>query len=325
LVSDQTLISAPIPITSAVAKLTYRQRWAFEFNLTTCYDASTLDIKIGAGAFTDIVTAGGSFVSNGYNGTVSTGFSNPLGGKPAWCFQSTGYPAYLTTVVNLPASAAGQTIVLRRYLGTDSSTGAAGGISTRSRSMKRSTPASPAARRLQRQRRARPTAAIPKRCVHATGLHDSDACTTDTCAPATGCVYADRLQRQQCLHRQLRARDRLRLHPEHRGVRRQRRLHPDVCADGACVPGGAITCNDNAPARTTAVCRPRVATTEQHGRVRRLECLHVAGRLCQQRLRRAARSIATTAASARTTAAIRRRAASTSNTAACDDATLHRR
>ena len=85
-----------------------------------------LEIKIGAGSFTDIVTAGGAFTSGGYTGTVSTMWMNPLGGRAAWCQVSAGYPAYLTTGVNLPAAAAGQTIQLRWRVGTDSSTGAAG-------------------------------------------------------------------------------------------------------------------------------------------------------------------------------------------------------
>src|SRR6185369_6332956 len=78
------------------------------------------------GAFTDIVAAGGSFVSGGYTGTVSGGFANPLGGRAAWCRTSPGYPGFVTTAVNLPAAASGQTIRLRWRLGCDLSTGAAG-------------------------------------------------------------------------------------------------------------------------------------------------------------------------------------------------------
>src|SRR5206468_6577520 len=111
-VADEVLVSPPIAISSPAAKLTFRNRWTFE-GTTTCFDGGALDIKIGAGAFTDIVTAGGSFTSGGYTGTVSSGFSNPLGGRAAWCFASTGYPAYLTSSVHLPAAAAGQTIILR--------------------------------------------------------------------------------------------------------------------------------------------------------------------------------------------------------------------
>ncbi len=72
------------------------------------------------------MTAGGSFVSGGYTGTVSASFSNPLANRSAWCNASPGYPSYITTVVNLPASAAGQTIQLQWRVGTDSTQGALG-------------------------------------------------------------------------------------------------------------------------------------------------------------------------------------------------------
>ncbi len=45
-------------------------------NATAAYDAGVLEISINGGAFTDIVTAGGSFVTGGYNHTsINTGFS----------------------------------------------------------------------------------------------------------------------------------------------------------------------------------------------------------------------------------------------------------
>jgi hypothetical protein len=68
--------------------------------------------------FQDILAAGGSFVSNGYNRTLSTSYSNPLGGRSAWSGTSTNY---VTTIVNLPAAAAGQNIQLRWRCGSDSS------------------------------------------------------------------------------------------------------------------------------------------------------------------------------------------------------------
>ena len=119
------LTGSPIAISSPSATLSFRNRWSFE-NATDCFDAGVLEIKIAAGAFTDIVAAGGSFVSGGYTGTVSTGFSNPIGGRSAWCSVSAGYPAYVTTTVNLPAAAAGQSIQLRWRIGTDTTQPATG-------------------------------------------------------------------------------------------------------------------------------------------------------------------------------------------------------
>src|ERR1039458_5559229 len=76
-----------------------------------------------AGWWTDIVTNGGSFVSGGYNSTLSSRHNNPLGGRRAWSGNSGGFT---NTVVTLPAGAAGQTIELRWRCGSDSSTNGTG-------------------------------------------------------------------------------------------------------------------------------------------------------------------------------------------------------
>jgi hypothetical protein len=83
---------------------------------TTGYDGGVLEISIGGGAFTDIITAGGSFNSGGYTKTISSSYGNPLGGRQAWSGSSGGF---ITTSVNLPTVAAGQTIQLRWRCGTD--------------------------------------------------------------------------------------------------------------------------------------------------------------------------------------------------------------
>jgi hypothetical protein len=90
---------------------------------TTAYDGGVLEISVGGGAFTDIISAGGSFVSGGYNRTISTSYSNPLAGRQAWSSTSSGYT---NTVVNLPAAAANQNIQLKWRCGSDSSVGATG-------------------------------------------------------------------------------------------------------------------------------------------------------------------------------------------------------
>ena len=74
LVSDKRLDSPSIAITSNIAQLTFRQNYAFE-GTTTFFDGGVLEISIGGGAFQDIVAAGGSFVTGGYTGTISSSFS----------------------------------------------------------------------------------------------------------------------------------------------------------------------------------------------------------------------------------------------------------
>ncbi|CAN5388366.1 hypothetical protein BH20ACI1_BH20ACI1_10470 [soil metagenome] len=61
------------------------------YNLESTFDGEVLEISIGGGAFQDIITAGGSFVTGGYNSTLSTAFGNPLPGRTA----GQGFPAEL--------------------------------------------------------------------------------------------------------------------------------------------------------------------------------------------------------------------------------------
>jgi hypothetical protein len=87
-------------IQSAAAKLSFRNN----YNMDTNFDGGVLEISLNEGSFTDILAAGGSFVQNGYNGSITIGELNPLDGRSVWTGNSNGY---LTTIVNLPASAAG--------------------------------------------------------------------------------------------------------------------------------------------------------------------------------------------------------------------------
>jgi hypothetical protein len=92
---------------------------------TSAYDGGVLEMSVNGGAFSDIIAAGGTFVSGGYSHTsINTGFGNPLlPSRPTWSGNSNGF---VTTVVNLPASASGQSVVLRWRIGTDSSVSAQG-------------------------------------------------------------------------------------------------------------------------------------------------------------------------------------------------------
>src|ERR1039457_6849019 len=102
-----------ITINSSVARLTFRQNYSLAASTTNPligYDGGVLEVAIGGGSYTDIVAAGGSFVSGGYNTTLCGDFSNPLAGRQAWSGNS---GAFATTGVNLPATAAGQNVQLR--------------------------------------------------------------------------------------------------------------------------------------------------------------------------------------------------------------------
>jgi uncharacterized repeat protein (TIGR01451 family) len=119
-----TLVTPPIVVAAGPAsQLSFRHNYNLESSGSTAYDGAVLEIKIGSGAFTDILSAGGSFVAGGYNMTISRSFGNPLRGRQAWGGSSGGF---ISTVVNLPVSASGQTIQLRWSSATDNTTASAG-------------------------------------------------------------------------------------------------------------------------------------------------------------------------------------------------------
>src|SRR5207249_4078195 len=114
-------LDSPVIAIVGPAQLSFRNYYNLENSSLTQglgYDGGVLEIKIGAGAFTDIILAGGIFVNGGYNMTISTAFSNPIAGQPAWSGDS---GAFINTVLNLPAAANGQNIQLRWRMGSDSS------------------------------------------------------------------------------------------------------------------------------------------------------------------------------------------------------------
>jgi len=112
-VGTNELVTPSFFVSSASAQLTFQQDYSLTVSATNSsygYDGGVLEIKIGGGSFQDILDAGGSFVSGGYNATLSSDYSNPLAGRQAWSGNSGGF---LTTAVTLPAAAAGQNVQLR--------------------------------------------------------------------------------------------------------------------------------------------------------------------------------------------------------------------
>ena len=117
------LVSPAIVVPPGQTRLIFRNNYSLEADANAAYDGGVFEIKIGAGSFTDILAAGGSFVNGGYNRTITTQHGSPLAGRQAWSGNSSGF---VTTTVNLPAAATGQTIQLRWRCGTD--TGNSGNI-----------------------------------------------------------------------------------------------------------------------------------------------------------------------------------------------------
>ena len=109
------LTSPSIPVTAPAATVSFRNR----FDTEPGWDGGVLEISIGGGAFQDVIAAGGRFMLNGYNGVLGAGTNNPLANRSAWNGNSSGY---ITSNIQLPAGAAGQSVRLRWRFGADDNT-----------------------------------------------------------------------------------------------------------------------------------------------------------------------------------------------------------
>ena len=119
LAGTSELVSPSVPITTTSARLTFRNFYNAETDPTNsglCYDGGVLEIKIGAGSFLDIQSAGGTFIVGGYNKKIDPTDNNPLDGRRCWSGLS---PGFITTTIKLPASAAGQSVQFKWRFGTD--------------------------------------------------------------------------------------------------------------------------------------------------------------------------------------------------------------
>jgi hypothetical protein len=115
------LLSPVTLIQTGAAQLVFDHQFDLELDpsdATLAYDGGVLEISVGGSNFVDILAAGGSFATNGYNTTFapSSVDNNPLPGRRAWSGTSSGF---ISTVVNLPAGAAGQPIQLKWRCATD--------------------------------------------------------------------------------------------------------------------------------------------------------------------------------------------------------------
>lgn len=112
---ESTLTS---PTVNGPERIRFRNFYQTESN----FDGGVLEVSSDGINFTDIIAAGGSFLSGGYNSTIA--FTNtPLAGRNAWSGNSGDY---LVTEVALPSDLVGQQIQFRWRMGTDQAVGAIG-------------------------------------------------------------------------------------------------------------------------------------------------------------------------------------------------------
>ena len=113
-VSDKRLDSPALAMFGTDAQLTFRHN----FNFQSGFDGGVLEISIHDGTFQDVVSAGGSFITGGYNTTISAGSGSPIAGRQAWSGNSMGF---VTTTVKLPSNTDFDFFRLRWRMGSDSS------------------------------------------------------------------------------------------------------------------------------------------------------------------------------------------------------------
>ena len=112
-VKDDRLVSPPVDV-SSTTQLVFWHKFAFESG----FDGGVLEVSVGGGPWVDVVAGGGSFVSGGYNATISGGFESPIANRPAWSGNSPGLPAMNQVVVRLGAFA-GNDVRVRWRLALD--------------------------------------------------------------------------------------------------------------------------------------------------------------------------------------------------------------
>jgi uncharacterized protein (TIGR03382 family) len=113
--------------------ITFQHRWDFERSTTEYFDGAVIEVSTNNSTWTDVgskIPAPPAMGSNGYNGTISTSqnqSANPLRGQRAFVGKSAGYPAFVTTIVNLDTMYAGQSALRFRFrIGADDAAAAKG-------------------------------------------------------------------------------------------------------------------------------------------------------------------------------------------------------
>lgn len=110
------LESPAIAINSGTARLEFNIRYDTEDE----YDGTNLEIKIGGGAYTDIIAAGATF---NYGYFTDHLFGSAIGNRLAWSGNSSGF---VPVSINLPTSANGQNVQFRWRMVSDAAVGGVG-------------------------------------------------------------------------------------------------------------------------------------------------------------------------------------------------------
>jgi hypothetical protein len=114
--SDSQLVSPALqvsPTDPLIVKISH------SFDLENRFDGAVIEFSTNGGTtWADVASLG---VAPGYTGTLLTGTGNALGGRAAFTGTSTGYPALRLVTMNFGTQLAGQSVVLRFRVGSDTS------------------------------------------------------------------------------------------------------------------------------------------------------------------------------------------------------------
>ena len=126
-VADDSARTGPITYDSSYGTMTlsFWHQFSFEGDSSARYDGGVLELTLNNGLLWQDISAFGTIVQGGYNGTISGGSGNPLAGRQGWTGTSAGFVAgesnYVQTQVTINPLANGQVFELRWREGSDAS------------------------------------------------------------------------------------------------------------------------------------------------------------------------------------------------------------
>lgn len=120
--SDHRLISPEIKAGKEGLTLKFKHRYSFEADASAAYDGGVVELSDDGGTlWVDVMSVPGVTMSNGYNGTLTAPSTNPIGGRKAFCRESTGFAAgdFVESSVQIGPILAGKTLLFRFRAGSD--------------------------------------------------------------------------------------------------------------------------------------------------------------------------------------------------------------
>jgi hypothetical protein len=121
--TQRSLVSPAFGVIASTT-MSFYHTYAFE-GTSNCYDGGTLEVSTdGGGTWTVLPDA--DFTAGVFNGTASASYSNPIGGKRAWCFGTVGTMTQVSLNLGGDANLVNKTIQIRWREGDDSSSKATG-------------------------------------------------------------------------------------------------------------------------------------------------------------------------------------------------------